>query len=154
LDDLDKGTAYRDIDRSVFFNPENMNARIVIPAAPHSVVVASHDIDMVIYANNYDDKRGLHRFMNKEEAKSAFLEGKRFALGTTQEKGLSTTFFANPFGPMQKQAQCLPIFNQMFDALFEKNVFVGEIYTCLGLPNKGNDGLKIAAYQLLDEIKK
>lgn len=153
LDDLDKGTAYRDIDRSVFFNPENTNARIVIPAAPHSVVVDSHPVDMVIYANNYDDKRGLHRFMDKEEAKTTFLEGKRFALGTTQEKGLSTTFFANPFGPMQKQAQCLPIFNQMFDAMFENHVFVGEIYTCLGLPNKGNDGLKMAAYQLLAQIK-
>ena len=154
LDDLDKGTAYRDIDRSVFFNPENTNARIVIPAAPHNVVVDSHDVDMVIYANNYDDKRGLHRFMNKEDAKTTFLEGKRFALGTTQEKGLSTTFFANPFGPMQKQAQCLPIFNQMFDQMYETNVFVGEIYTCLGLPNKGNDGLKMAAYQLLQEMKK
>ncbi|MBQ7889390.1 MAG: hypothetical protein IJ356_06490 [Erysipelotrichaceae bacterium] len=154
LDDLDKGTAYRDIDRSVFFNPESTNARIVIPAAPHSVVVASHDIDMVIYANNYDDKRGLRRFNNIEEAKTTFLEGKRYALGTTQEKGLSTTFFANPFGPMQKQEQCLPIFNQMFDTLFEKDIFVGEIYTCLGLPNKGDDGLKIAAEQLLEEIKK
>ena len=154
LDDLDKGTAYRDIDRSVFFNPESTNARIVIPASPHHVVVSSHDVDMVIYANNYDDKRGLKRFEDKEEAKRTFLEGKRFALGTTQEKGLSTTFFANPFGPMQKQEQCLPIFNQMFDTMFDKNIFVGEIYTCLGLPNKGEDGLKIAAAELLNEIKK
>ncbi|MBR5289546.1 MAG: hypothetical protein IKU28_00980 [Erysipelotrichaceae bacterium] len=154
LDDLDKGTAYRDIDRSVFFNPENMNARIVIPAAPYKVVVEDHDIDMVIYANNYDDKRGLKRFTDREEAKKTFLEGKRFALGTTSENGLSSTFFANPFGPMQKQAQCYPIFNQMFDAMFDKDIFVGEIYTCLGLPNKGEDGLKIAARELLEEIKK
>ena len=28
LDDLDKGTAYRDMDRSIFFNPEKSNARV------------------------------------------------------------------------------------------------------------------------------
>ena len=44
--------------------------------------------------------------------------------------------------------------NPVAREMFEKNIFVGEIYTCLGLPNKGDDGLKIAARELLEEIKK
>lgn len=152
LDDLDKGTAYRDIDRSIFFNPESSNARVVIPATNYKNIVTKHPIDMVLYANNYDDKRGLAQITDLNLAKKVFLEGKRFALGTTQENGISTTFFANPFGPMQKQEECLEIFNTMFDTLFTQNVFVGEVYTCLGLPDKGEDGIKIAAQELLNRI--
>ena len=154
LDDLDKGSAYRDMDRSIFFNPESANARVVIPAAGYDVVSSSHKVDLFLYANNYTDKRGMKLFDSVEEAKEVFIEGKRFALGTTQEKGLSTTFFANPFGPMQKQAECMTIIDKMFDKLKENNIPVGEIYTCLGLENKGNDGLKIAAEKLLEEIKR
>ncbi len=106
LDDLDKG-AYRDMDRSIFFNPESANARVVIPASPYDTIITDQKVDLFLYANNYTDKRGLRAFDSKEEAVQTFIEGKRFALGTTQEKGLSTTFFANPFGPMQKQAECL-----------------------------------------------
>lgn len=154
LDDLDKGSAYRDMDRSIFFNPESANARVVIPAASYDVVVDSHRVDLFLYANNYTDQRGLRRIDDLETAKQIFIEGKRFALGTTQEKGLSTTFFANPFGPMQKQQECLTIIDRMFETLKENDVFIGEIYTCLGLENKGEDGLKVAAKQLLEEIKR
>ncbi len=153
LDDLDKGTAYRDMDRSIFFNPEKMNSRVVIPAAPYSTVVTDHKVDCFLYANNYTDKRGMHFFENKEEAKPAFVEGKRWALGTTQEKGLSTTFFANPFGPMQRQEQCSKIIDTMFDAMYEQNIPIGEIYTCLGLPDKGEGGINLAAQALVEFVK-
>lgn len=153
LDDLDKGTAYKDMDRSIFFNPEKSNARVVIPAAPHSVVTTEHPVDVFLYANNYTDKRGMHFFKNREEAEPVFIEGKRFALGTTQEKGLSTTFFANPFGPMQRQEECQILIDKMFDALFEQDIPVGEVYTCLGLPNKGDHGINDGAAALLDFVK-
>ena len=153
LDDLDKGTAYRDMDRSIFFNPEKSNARVVLPAAPYHVVVKDHPIDCFLYANNYTDKRGLHFFGDKEEAKQVFIEGKRNALGTTQEKGLSTTFFANPFGPMQREEECRLIIDKFFDKLYELNIPVGEVYTCLGLPNKGDSGINIAAEALVDFVK-
>ena len=154
LDDLDKGTAYKDMDRSIFFNPEKANARVVIPAAPYEEIIQDHKIDCFMYANNYTDKRGMHLFASKEEAEPVFIEGKRFALGTTQEKGLSTTFFANPFGPMQKQGQCRALIDKMFDALFAQKIPVGEIYTCLGLPDKGNNGIQDAAKALLEFVKK
>ena len=153
LDDLDKGTAYKDMDRSIFFNPEKSNARVVIPAAPHSVVTTEHPVDIFLYANNYTDKRGMHFFKTREEAETVFVEGKRFALGTTQESGLSTTFFANPFGPMQRQEECQVLIDKMFDALFDQDIPVGEVYTCLGLPNKGNHGIDEGAAALLDFVK-
>lgn len=154
LDDLDKGSAYRDMDRSIFFNPESSNARVVLPAASYQSIVSNHRIDMFMYANNYTDSRGLRKIDSLDEAKAIFVEGKRFALGTTQEKGISTTYFANPFGPMQRQADCDKIIDQLFVELFNKNIFVGEIYTCLGLPDKGDNGLAIAGKQLLETIKK
>jgi len=153
LDDLDKGTAYKDMDRSIFFNPEKANARVVIPAAPYNVVTADHKIDIFLYANNYTDKRGMHLFTTRDEAEPVFVEGKRFALGTTQEKGLSTTFFANPFGPMQRQKETKVLIDKLFDKLFEEKIPVGEVYTCLGLPNKGDHGIEKAAEALVDFVK-
>ena len=94
----------------------------------------------------------MHLFKDEEEAKTTFIEGKRFALGTTQETGLSKTFFANPFGPMQKQVECSSLFDQVFDKLFEKQIPVGEVYTCLGLPDKGNHGIDEGAKALLDFV--
>ncbi len=152
LDDLDKGSAYRDMDRSIFFNPESANARVVIPASPYDTIITDQKVDLFLYANNYTDRRGLRAFDSKEEAVQTFIEGKRFALGTTQEKGLSTTFFANPFGPMQKQPECLKIIDQMFAALLDQHIFLGEIYTGLGLPEKGGNALEIAAKELLAKI--
>ena len=149
LDDLDQATAYKELDRSIFFNPERKNARVVMPAAPYKIVVKEHPIDCLLYANNYDDKRGMHLFNDAKEAKETFIQGRRFALGTTQEKGLSTTFFANPFGPMQRQEQCSALIDQIFAEIVKENIPLGEVYTCLGLPDKGNHGIDEAAKELL-----
>lgn len=54
------------------------------------------------YANNYTNEFGLKK-LTVQEVKDTCKLGKRMALGTTQEVGISTTYFANPFGPMQKQ---------------------------------------------------
>lgn len=154
LDDLDPGTPYRDMDRSVFMNPESSNARVITPAAPYDVVATNHRIDLFAYANNYDDKLGLHKFDNMDEAKATCKEGKRMALGTTQEVGISTTYFANPFGPMQKQDICEPLIDNVFQCLKDNNVFVGEIYTHLGFNKENREGLQIAAKELLEFIEK
>ena len=150
LDDLDKGSAYRDMDRSIFFNPETANARVVIPCTSHEVVISDHIIDVFMYANNYDNERGIELFSNKEKAIEVFKKGCRMALGTTQEKGLSFTYFANPFGPMQHPDICDPIIDKMFTKLFNDNIKVGQIYTCLGLDVENEEGIDIAASKLLD----
>ncbi len=154
LDDLDRASAYRDMDRSIFFNPETDNARVVIPVIQYKEIIKNHPVHMFMYANNYTEKTGIHRFSNMEEAKDTFKTGKRFALGTTQEKGISTTYFANPFGPMQRAQECDPIIDEVFDVLHQNKVYIGEVYTGLGLKDKGNNGLEKAAEMLLDTIIK
>lgn len=155
LDDLDPGTPYRDMDRSIFMNPESSNnARVITPAAPYEIVAMNHKIDLFAYANNYDNELGLHRFDTLEEAKATCKEGKRMAKGTTQEVGISTTYFANPFGPMQQQEVCDPLIDEVFTALRDNGVFVGEIYTHLGLDKENREGINIAAKELLEFIEK
>lgn len=154
LDDLETGTAYKDLHRSIFFNPDKKNARVVVPAGRYTVITKDHDIDCFVYANNYTDARGMHVFEDIEQAKTTFIEGKRFALGTTQEKGLSKTFFANPFGPMQQQETCSKLIDVIFDKLFSENIPVGEVYTCLGLADKGNHGIDEGAKALVEFVIK
>lgn len=153
LDDLEPGTPYRDMDRSVFMAPENPNSRMVIPASPYNFVVTNHKIDLFAYANNYTDKYGLAE-LSVEEVKETCKLGKRMALGTTQEVGISTTYFANPFGPMQMEDVCEPLIDKTFRCLKDNGIFTGEIYTHLGFSRENRKGLNVAAEQLLDFINK
>lgn len=152
LDDLDPGAPYRDMNRSIFFNPDLANSRVITPAAPYESIVASHKIDLFAYANNYEDKLGLHEFEDLETAKDVFVGGRRMAKGTTQEVGLSETYFANPFGPMQMQEATAPIIDEVFNALKANGTFIGEAYTHLGL-NPDGDDIDIAAKALLEFIE-
>ncbi|MDD4200225.1 MAG: hypothetical protein PHS19_02420 [Eubacteriales bacterium] len=152
LDDLDPGAPYRDIDRSIFFNPDQLNSRVITPAAPYPLVIENHRIDLFAYANNYDEARGLREIVDMEEAKAIFISGKRMAKGTTQETGLSETYFANPFGPMQKKSTCEPIIDEMFRTLKKNGTFIGEAFTHLGINPEGDD-IGIAAEALLEFIE-
>ena len=149
LDDLSSAVAFNNMDRGVYLNPELSNARVIIPADTYENVIQHHPIDMWVYANNYDDKVGIHRFENEDEAKKVFVAGKRKALGTTDEVGMSTTFFANPFGPVQEEEKTKPIIDKVFNKLFANNVYVGEIYTHLG-NDKSKEALHESARELLD----
>ena len=153
LDDLDPGTPYRDMDRSIFMGPENPNSRVVVPVAKYNEVVTNHKIDLFAYANNYTDEIGLKE-LSVEEVKATCKLGKRMALGTTAEVGISTTYFANPFGPMQMQGVCDPIIDEVFQSMKDNGIFTGEIYTHLGFDKKNRHGLNEAALQLLDFIVK
>ncbi|MGB4985439.1 MAG: hypothetical protein WBO70_06670 [Erysipelotrichaceae bacterium] len=151
LDDLDKGSAYKDMDRSIFFNPSSINSRVVLPVATYQLIREYHDVDMFLYANNYTDTDGLRRFDNIEEAKQTFINGFRNAKGTTDEKGLTNTFFANPFGPMQLEEETRVIIDHMFEKMNSEDIFIGEVYTHLGLKDY-SEKLKLAANSILDVI--
>lgn len=153
LDDLDSSAMYRDIDRSIFFNPGNNNSRVITPASPYSVVIAPHKVDIFLYANNYDDKKGLRVIDDLNEVKDIYVRGKRFALGTTNEVGISETYFANPFGPMQEKERCDVLIDKVLKACKDSNVKLGEIYTNLGLKDKGEGGIIDAAKALIDLIE-
>ena len=151
LDDLSSSVAFSNMDRGFFLNPEQKNARVIIPADAYENVIAHHEIDMWVYANNYSDKIGIHRFENEDEAKRVFIAGKRKALGTTDEVGMSSTFFANPFGPVQESDRTKPIIDEVFNRLFKDGIYVGEVYTHLGT-DKSKDALHESAQELLDQL--
>lgn len=151
LDDLSTAVAFNNMDRGVYLNPERKNARVIIPANNFQRVVTHHTIDMWVYANNYDSEIGVHQFENPQIAQETFIAGKRKALGTTDEVGMSTTFFANPFGPVQEEAKTRPLINTMFEQLYKQNIYVGEIYTHLG-NDKSKGALNESAKQLLDVL--
>lgn len=153
LDDLDPGTPYRDMNRSIFFNPDQSNARVITPAAPYKVVVSNHEVDLFAYANNYGPETGLRRNTDIEQAKAVFIEGKRMAKGTTQETGISTTYFANPFGPQQQQERCKEIIDEIFAKLEETDVFVGEVFTHLGRDPEDRSSIIKGAEDLLRFIE-
>ncbi|CAJ1189500.1 hypothetical protein CPR19088_GLDEOEPO_02013 [Companilactobacillus paralimentarius] len=151
LDDLSSSVAFNNMDRGIYLNPELKNARVILPANTYKHVVEHHSIDMWVYANNYDAEIGLHQFPDEDHAKATFIAGKRKALGTTDEVGMSTTFFANPFGPVQEEAKTRPIIDKVFNKLYQDNVYVGEIYTHLGY-DKSKDSLHESAKELLTEL--
>lgn len=151
LDDLSSEVAFSNMDRGIYMNPELSNARCIIPANTYPNIVQHHHVDMWLYANNYSKEIGVHQFEDEESAKAVFVAGKRKALGTTDEVGMSTTFFANPFGPVQKQAETQPIIDEVFSSLFKKGTFVGEIYTHLGYDKK-KSSLNESAQELLDVL--
>lgn len=155
LDDLDRSLPYQAMDRSIFMNPESTtNARVIIPVTDYETVSTNHKVDYFLYANNYDDQIGVTLFDTPDDAKDIFVEGKRMAKGTTHEMGLTYSFFANPFGPLQQEAHCKTLIDKFWDAMPATNVQVGEVYTNLGVVNRTEESLKESAQAVLDLIAK
>lgn len=153
LDDLETGVGYKEIDRSVFLNPDKTNARIVIPIAFWRDIICRYPVDMFLYANNYEDEGDtLEFFDNTEDALKVFEAGKRMSKGTTTESGITTSFFANPFGPVQRKEQTKPLLKNYFNAMFKNNIKVGQIRTRLGVPGDEKLGPEEAAEAILKEI--
>jgi len=153
LDDLDAGYSFKELDRSVFMNPDKINARIVMPITDYKDVVADHDVDMFLYANNYEeDGDPLEFFDNVDDALKVFTAGQRMAKGTTTEYGLVGSFFANPFGPVQRREQTEPLLDQYFHAMFDQGIKVGQLHTRLGIKGNEHSGPKDAALAILRYI--
>ncbi|HCV55728.1 MAG TPA: hypothetical protein DF911_07200, partial [Erysipelotrichaceae bacterium] len=60
----------------------------------------------------------------------------------------------NPFGPMQRQQECSALIDRMFEKMLEDHISLGEVYTCLGLRDKGDHGIQKAAEELLEFVQK
>ncbi|MEG1002604.1 phosphoenolpyruvate carboxykinase [Clostridium sp.] len=158
LDDLDQGYAFKEMDRSIFMNPDKINARLVMPVAPYSEIIKGYEIDLFYYANNYDqvteDGKSISYFDNAKDAIKVFRSGARMAKGTTSETGLVESYFANPFGPAQKQEETDKLLDKYFKAMFDGTVKVGQLRTCLGVKGEEKVGPRNAALELFEEIKK
>ncbi len=151
-DDMASDYAYKEMDRAIFLNPDKQNARLVIPVATYKQISKGFKVDMLFYANNYDNSDEIRFFKTRDEALETFIRGARMAKGTTGEVGLVESFFANPFGPCQKQEETRALLNKMFDNLFERNIPVGEIHTRLaihGYEQKGPEAMAKKLFELL-----
>ena len=62
-----------------------------------------------------------------------------------------TTFFANPFGPLQLKDKTIKLLDTYFDSLYSNKVGVGVLYTGLAL---SKDNPKNAAKELLKLLSK
>ena len=155
LDDMTSGYAYREMDRAIFMNPDKINSRLVIPCATYAQIMAGSKVDMYLYANNYDEEceSEVEFYNNADEAKKIFIRGARRAKGTTQEIGMTESFFANPFGPVQREAQTRVIIDKVFEKLFENNIPVGVLHTRLAVPGMEHDGPALAAKKLFELIE-
>ncbi len=156
LDDMTSGYAYREMDRAIFMNPDKINSRLVIPVATYPQIMKGYKVDMYLYANNYDEEceSEIEFYDNPEEAKKIFIRGARRAKGTTQEMGMTESFFANPFGPVQREAQTRVIIDKMFDQLFKSGVAVGNLHTRLAVPGMEHNGPQLAAKKLFELLEK
>ncbi len=158
LDDLEAGFAFKELDRSIFMNPDKINARLISPVATYEEITKGHHVDIFLYANNYkelsDGEYAIDFFDNANEAKKVFVAGERMAKGTTTEMGLTSSFFANPFGPYQRQEETGQLIDNFFDLFFENEIPVGVLYTQLAIDGLEKEGPKRAAKDLFSEIRR
>ncbi len=157
LDDLEAGYAYEEIDRSIFMNPDKINARLIIPVTRYNHVIKGYPVDFLLYANNYeqidDDHSVVELFKSDEEALEVFRSGARLAKGTTDEKGLVHTYFANPFGAPQRRDIHEMQAKLYFGHMFRAEVKVGQVRTRLGIGGFEHIGPRAAAMGLLQAIR-
>jgi len=161
LDDLQQGYAFGQIDRAIIMSPQKVNARAVLPVTTQEEVLHGYPVDILLYANNYEEVDQVHplveRFACPEQALRVFREGAAMAKGTTTAKGLVHSYFANIFGPPQYQAVHDELAQKTFEAAFRGGVFVGQIRTRLGIAGyeaKGPEEVAKELFRLIAEGKK
>lgn len=155
LDDLEPGYAFKEMDRAIFMNPNKINARLLYPVSTIKEITKGYKIDIFLYANNYENnKESLSLFTDVDLAKETFKKGLRKAKGTTTEIGLVESYFANPFGVIQRKEQSDALIDKTFKTLFDNGVEVGQIYTKLALEGYEQKGPEKAAIKLFEWIMK
>jgi len=158
LDDLQKDYAFAQIDRSIIMNPDKVNARVVIPVTKFKSVVEGYEVDFVLYANNYDmvdeNHKAIERIKSSEHAIEIFSSGAVMSKGTTSTIGLTHSYFANIFGPPAYRELHDDLAKKFFKAFYDKDVYVGELRTQLGVAGKEFSGPEDSARALLEILKK
>lgn len=152
-DDLDPTYAFEQLDRGIYTNPDKVNARVTIPISTYEVISKGYPVDYFLYANNYAEvEQKIQLFDELEPAIQTFEEGARRAKGTTTEVGLVTSYFANPFGPVQERERAGQLIRSYFTDLFDQGVKVGQMHTSLAIPGMTKDGPRAAAEELFSMI--
>jgi len=156
LDDLQQGYAFGQMDRAIIMSPNRVNARVVLPVTTLDDVLRGYPVDYLLYANNYEAVDGDHPVLERltavEAALAVFTDGAAMSKGTTTSTGLTYSYFANPFGPAQRQAQHEALAQTTFAAAFRAGVYVGQLRTQLGVAGAEAVGPRAAAEALLELI--
>jgi hypothetical protein len=157
LDDLHSGYALGQIDRTIIMNPDQVNARVVMPVTRYEYIIEGTQLDCVLYANNYEeidqDHPVIQRFDDLHRALDVFRRGAVMSKGTTTTKGLVETYFANIFGPTQYKEMHEPLAQNYFKDMFDQGVYVGQLRTMLGIPGMELAGPERSAKALLNLIR-
>lgn len=152
-DDLDPTYAFEQLDRGIYTNPDRINARVTIPVSTYEVISKGYRIDYFLYANNYAEaKKKINIFENVDKAIEVFEAGARKAKGTTTEKGLVKSYFANPFGPVQEREAAEQLVRKYFGAMATEGIKIGEMHTSLAIDGKSKDGPREAAEELFSMV--
>lgn len=153
VDDLDPAYAFAQLDRGVYTNMDRVNARVTIPISTYEIISRGYPIDYFLYANNYNEaEKKILLYDDLDKAIPIFEDGARKAKGTTTEKGLVKSYFANPFGPVQEREATEKLVRSYFSDMKEAGVKIGEIHTSLAIEGKAKDGPREAAEELFSLI--
>ncbi|MFH1009402.1 MAG: phosphoenolpyruvate carboxykinase [Candidatus Latescibacterota bacterium] len=152
LDDLQQGYAFGQIDRAIIMSPQKVNARVVLPVTTLDEVLHGYPVQILLYANNYEEVDSEHpiieRLETADRALQVFREGAAMAKGTTTSTGLVHSYFANLFGPPQYRELHEKLATQMFEAAFKTGVFIAQLRTRLGIAGYEAKGPEEAAQAL------
>ena len=128
-----------------------------MPVTRYAYITDGTPFDCILYANNYEELDGekevIERFKSPEDALDVFRKGAVMSKGTTATKGLVHNYFANIFGPPQYKDLHEELAKKYFETMFDKNVFVGQLRTQLGIAGLEMKGPQISARALLDMIR-
>lgn len=157
LDDLQPGYAFSQLDRSIIMNPNQTNARVVLPVTTLKNVIKGVPVDFILYANNYQavdaDHPVVEPFGTSQAALEVFRAGTAMSKGTTTATGLVHTYFVNVFGPLQYPDIHDQIAERFFRAFFEQKIVVAQLRTQLGIPGLEHTGPGLAAQALLNLLE-
>lgn len=158
LDDLQQGYAFDQIDRAIIMSPQKVNARVVLPVITIEEVLKGHAIDLLLYANNYEEVDEEHPivelFADAGQALKVFSEGTVMSKGTTTSTGIVHSYFANIFGPPQYKDLHEQLARKTFSAAFQTGARIGQLRTKLGIPGYETSGPEAAARALIATIDK
>lgn len=157
LDDLQPGYEFGQMGRAIFMSPSQTNARLLLPVTSYAHVVEGCPVDIVLYANNYQevgqDDPIIERLPDSETALEVFREGKVMSKGTTTAQGIVQSYFGNIFGPPQYHELHEKLAGEYFEHFYQHDIFVGQLRTRLGLPGWETRGPEEAARTLITVLR-
>lgn len=157
LDDLQSGYAFGQIDRAIIMNPDEINARVILPVTKFDDVIKGYKVGFVLYANNYDpvdaDHPVLQVFHTVDEALDVFRAGAVMSKGTTTTTGLVNSFYANIFGPPSYPQLQEELARKYYQQFFDQGLFVGQLRTQLGVKGMERKGPGQSAQALIEAIR-